>query len=155
MKKSQMMLLSGLIVGLMLVSQLPAAFESAGLEHEGKTGLKDLVRLINANFTKLAGATETLSVSKITSVTNIATTATVSGTLGVTGLATFNNIAVNTNATVSGTANIATLNVTGAKGVPSNVAGLITNGVASMAADATWIPVQHGGTNYWVPAFLK
>jgi hypothetical protein len=149
MKKSQFTLLMVAIFAIGFIGAVSASFETFDEKNEGKIGLKDMVEKLNTNFTKLAGATETLSVSKITSVTNISTTATVSGTLGVTGLASVNNITVATNA------NVAVLNLTGAKGAPSNVAGLITNGVASMTADATWIPIQHLGTNYWVPAFLK
>lgn len=79
----------------------------------------------------------------------VGTSATVGTTLGVTGLISANNITVATNA------NIAVLNLTGTKGTAGAVAGLITNGVTSMTADATWLPIQHGGTNYWIPAFLK
>ena len=106
-----------------------------------------------------------------------------SGTLKVVGLATLNNLTVSTNiaytassgtVTHSGSLTVATnLTVTGtslhtgvatftaipnfnaAKGTNGNVTALITNGVASMTADATWLPITVGGTNYWFPAFLK
>ena len=81
----------------------------------------------------------TMYVNNVVAATNVtAKTLTVSTTSTLTGVATF---------TAKPAFNAALV-------APAALAGLMTNGPASMTPDAKWFNFSHNGTNYCVPAFV-
>jgi hypothetical protein len=107
------------------------------------------------------GAVEVINVTTGGNVSVIGTFA-ATGAQTFTGNTTVRNLTVSTNASVGGTllvTGVATLTATpvlnGTEGASGAVALTTTNGPTSSSTVATYLPVTHNGSNYWIAAWYK